>query len=142
MGSLVSFGEGDLGSLWDEYAAAHDGPSQKVICTEEAAPAQVSGFVASSTPFFSDFWFETDETAASIYNLPELRAYTTIGHNPDLRVRLIHGRADGRAMTDGAELFTAALEDAGYDVARFPQAGGHDSYFQQVIEQILALVEE
>jgi acetyl esterase/lipase len=142
LGSLVSFGEGDLSGLWDEYAATRDGPSQRVSCTDQAAPARVSGLVVSSTPFFSDFWFETEETAASVYYLPELRAYAAVGHNPDLQVRLIHGRADGRAVTDGAELFTAALGDAGYDVARFPQAGGHDSYFQQVIEQILALVEE
>ena len=135
LGSLVSFGEGNLGSLWDEYAAANDGPSQRVVCTDEEEAAQVSSLVASSTPFFSDFWFETEETAAAVYNLPELRAYTAIGHNPDLRVRLIHGRADGRAVTDGAELFTTALEEAGYDVARFPQSGGHDAYFQQVIEE-------
>jgi hypothetical protein len=142
LGSLVSFGEGDLQALWDEYAATQEGPPRQVDCAEEAKPAQVTGLVASSTPFFSDFWLETDAVADSAYNLQELKAYTTIGHNPDLKVRLIHGEIDTPSITEGAELFFSALEEAGYDVAHYPQSGGHDPYYQQVIDQILALAEE
>lgn len=142
LGSLISFSAGDLAAAWDEYAAVFDGPPQQVNCVEESPPPQVSDLVVSSTPFEADFWFGADENASEDPEISALRTLIAIGNNPELRVRIIHGNADRPEIVEGAELFTTALEEAGYDVARFPQAGPHSPYLEQVLEQIQALVDE
>ncbi len=45
-----------------------------------------------------------------------INPYSHIGSNPELRVRLVHGDADGTVSVEESIQFQQALEDAGYDV--------------------------
>jgi hypothetical protein len=57
---------------------------------------------------------------------PQLQEFlsSSIGANPDLKVRLIHGTSDHIPVEDAAE-FAALLTDAGHDVQLATFEGGH-----------------
>lgn len=144
LGSLVTFGQGDLQSLWDEYAAADNGPPQQVVCAEQVEPAEVQAFLGSGTLIFSDFWFGTELNDDPTAEVSELQEFAAIGHHPEMKVRLIYGEHDNYVDTVvvGSEHFAAALEESGYDVAIYRQDGPHEPFWDKVIEQILTLVQE
>jgi dipeptidyl aminopeptidase/acylaminoacyl peptidase len=51
--------------------------------------------------------------------------YGSIGENPDLRVRLLHGETDTVVPHNVSVAFEAVLAEAGYDVRLIPFDGGH-----------------
>lgn len=92
-------------------------------CTVESGSALPDSFVGVAGPYDSDLldpfmriFFGTDrvEDPAPWENG---NPHTHIGANPDLIVRLIHGRLDLLAPAGFAVGFHSALQDAGYDVA-------------------------
>lgn len=144
LGSLITLGQGDLQSLWDEYASVNGGPSQQIICAEQVQPAEVVAFIGSGTPVFSDFWFGTETNDDPTALVPELREYAAIGHGTETKVRLIYGEDDvhGSMVIEGSQSFAVALEEAGYDVAIYPQDGSHEPFWEKIIEQVLILTME
>lgn len=143
LGSLLSFSEGDIQEIWKAYAAENDGrPARQVQCSVEPEPAEIIGFVANSGPFPEELWFEDAENQDLSEPLELLRESVAIGNNPTLQVRLIHGVRDRTTPLEDAERFFNALEEAGYDVVFFKEQGGHEPFFQQVMDQIMGLVGE
>lgn len=141
LGSIISFAEGDLQGEWDAYAAANGGPAQRVECSTDAEPANIMGYVGNAGPYPADFWLgdpSTDECCAGF--LP-MQMFSAIGNNPDLAVRIIHGRDELVFPIETAERFAAALQDAGYDVKFLPQDGTHVLFEDQIVTQIQALGE-
>ena len=141
IGSIISFAEGDLLGEWDAYAAANDGPAQRVECSTDAEPANIKGFVGNSGAYHGDFWLgdpALDDWSAAF--LP-MQMISAVGNNPNLAVRIIHGRDDASEYTtfEAAERFAAALQDAGYDVDFLPQDGEHVVFEDEIIAQIQAL---
>ena len=49
----------------------------------------------------------------------------SIGENPDLRVRLLHGETDTVVQYEVSVAFEDVLAEAGYDVRLIPFDGGH-----------------
>jgi poly(3-hydroxybutyrate) depolymerase len=141
LGGMISFGEGDMQAALDAYAAEHDGPGQRVQCTADAGPAQVTGFVPASGSYPGDFYLGNGHIPEWTEVFAPVAGYTAVGHNPDLQVRLIHGKRDLEHNTAFADtqLFAAALEEAGYDVVLLPQPGYHESYQLEIVEQVKAL---
>jgi acetyl esterase/lipase len=135
LGSLVAFGEGDLQSRWQSFAEVSDGPPQQARCLAEAEPASIAGFVAGAGAFPGELWFASEAGPWA-----ELRQFAAIGQNLNLQVRLIHGRNDLTRPLKDAQAFYEALVEAGYDAAIFPQPGGHEPFYQVLIEQVQALV--
>jgi hypothetical protein len=144
LGSLITLGQGDLQSLWDEYASVNNGPSQQIICAEQVQPAEVVAFIGSGTPVFSDFWFGTEVNDDPTARVREPRDFATIGHNPGNKLRFIYGEHDWYAdmVVEGSQNLAVALEDFGYDVAIYPQDGSHEIFWEKVIEQVLILAME
>jgi predicted esterase len=143
LGSMISFVEGDLQGDWDAYAAANDGPAQRVACVANAQPAQVMGFVGSAGSYLPDFWLGDAPINEWSASFAPLQANSAIGNNPDLKVRIIHGEYDIEPRTnfENAQRFSDALQEGGYDVEFLPQFGGHSQFLPVVIEQVQALAE-
>jgi len=141
IGSLISFGEGDLEGMMDAYAAEHDGPAQRVNCTADSPPAQIAAFIPSSGAYPGDYWLGNGVNPEWTDLLAMLRDYSALGHNPDMKVRIIHGAQDFSYDTRfrDAETFAAALHDAGYDTEILPQKGSHESFQQTIIEAVFGV---
>jgi acetyl esterase/lipase len=142
LGSLLALGRDDVHALWEVAATSAGAPPQQVHCVTEAPLPQITGFVGSSGVYPPEHWVEQarDETTESPY--AQLTSFAAIGENPSLRVRLIQGSIDATAPLADAEIFEEALAAAGYDVALFAQQGGHEPYYQVVLAQLQALVQE
>ena len=143
LGSIVSIGDGDPTAVLDAYAAQNDVPDRRVDCLAAADPAQITAFIPSAGAYPGDFWLGNGDNPFYSELMAPLAEYTAVGHNPDLQVRILHGKNDraGDTAFDNAQAFADALQQAGYDVLFLPQDGAHESFQTQVIEQILALEE-
>ena len=117
-----------LEARWDEYAA-EGGPSRQVECEITDGSTHVDALVSMGGPY---------DVNVPIYDGKYGRAYqqeqdpelweflsSSIGANPDLKVRLIHGTSDYIPVEDPTE-FAALLTDAGYDVELVTFDGGHE----------------
>jgi acetyl esterase/lipase len=142
LGAIMALSEdGSVQEEWDMYAAANDGPPQQVRCAATAEPASITALVASAGSYADEFWLDGNELASLKEWHAPLKPIAAIGRNPELRVRLLHGKLDRSPFTnfDDAERFAQALEEAGYDVSFLPQNGAHESFQLEIIEQIRAL---
>lgn len=142
LGSMVSFSRDDLIHIIEDLDLEDGNPPQQANCAAEVDPAPITAYVGSGVNFPSEIWLESPEEGEAGGETAFLRQFVAIGQNPELRVRIILGNFDRGAPLENGEAFLAALQEAGYDAALFPQVGGHLPYYDVVIEQILALVEE
>ena len=120
------FGSG-IEARWEEYAVARGGPPRQVDCeitdgsTHVDAIVGIGGpygaFVGYEDPYGRDFMRERD---------PDLWEflYGSIGENPDLRVRLLHGET-ATIPYEVSVAFEVLLAEAGYDVRLIPFDGGN-----------------
>lgn len=141
LGSMMAFGEGDLAVLFNDYAKNEEDLQQRVACTAAAPPAAITAYVPTGGAFPGDFWLGNGVNAEWTPLLDPAREFSALGHNPGLKVRLLHGRQDFSYDTrfKDAETFAAALDEAGYDVAFLPQEGSHESFQLAIIDEVLAL---
>ncbi len=126
---------------WDEFAAA-SGPPRQFDCvvtdgsTHVDAVLPMGGSYDVFVPIFDGTWgraFQQEQFPAVHQFLS-----SSIGANPDLKVRLIHGTTDPISAEYAAEL-AETLTDAGYDVQFIPFEGGHvpppaELYLSTVLE--------
>ena len=117
----------DLEARWDEYAA-EGGPPRQVECVVTDGSTHVDALVGMAGPYdlFVPIFDAAYGRAYQQNRDPELWEFlsSSIGVNPDLKVRLIHGTSDWIPVGDAAE-FEALLSDAGYDVQFTTFDGGH-----------------
>jgi acetyl esterase/lipase len=142
LGAILALSEdGSVQEEWDSYAAANDGPPQQVRCAAAAEPAAITALVAGAGSYADEFWLDGNEVPSLKEWHAPLKSLAAIGHNPELVVRLLHGKSDHSPFTDfdDAERFAAALAEAGYDVTFLPQNGAHESFQTEIIEQVKAL---
>jgi hypothetical protein len=118
----------DLEAAWEEFAA-EGGPPGQVACEVTGGSTHVDALVGMSgaydvlAPIYDGKWGRSYQQEHD----PELGSFlaSAIGANPSLKVRLLHGEADGWIPYDNSTGFAAALADAGYDVEMIGFAGGH-----------------
>lgn len=121
------FGE-TLADRWDEYATTA-GPPRRFECevtggsTHVDAVIGMAGTYDLSMPIFDGMYGRAHQQEHN----PEMQEFlaSTIGANPDLTLRLIHGIYDDIPV-ENAEQFAEMLSAAGYDVQLTTWAGGHE----------------
>jgi hypothetical protein len=128
LGAHVALFGATLEARWDEYAA-EGGPPRQVECEVTDGSTHVDALVAMGgdndvyVPIYDGKYGRAYQQEQD----PELWEFlsSSIGVNPDLKVRLIHGTSDFIPVEDAAE-FAALLSDAGYDVELVTFDGGHE----------------
>ncbi len=131
-----------LEASWDGYAAA-GGPPRQVECAVTEGSTHVDGLVAMAGPYdvlvpiYDGRWGRVYQQEHD----PDLLHFlsSSIGANPDLTVRLIHGTADEVIPYENSVPFATALTNAGYDVGeviRF-EDGGHFAPSELAIPAIM-----
>lgn len=122
IGFEIALADPDAEQLWDEFVAAHGGPSRQYECVATGEPVPVTALVVTGAVRFADLW--PDAYAAD----PAVRDFVAttvrIGNNPDLVVRMIHGTADEEAPYALAERLATQLTEAGYDAELTTLQGG------------------
>jgi acetyl esterase/lipase len=117
-----------LEARWDEYAA-EGGPPRQVECEVSDGSTHVDALVGMAggydvyVPIYDGVYGRAYQQERD----PELQEFlsSSIGVNPDLKVRLFHGTSDWIPVEATAE-FATLLTDAGYDVEFVAFDGGHE----------------
>ena len=65
---------------------------------------------------------------------------SSIGANPDLKIRLLHGESDDRISYENSVEFAAVLTGVGYDVQVVPFEGGHWVPTELLIPTVMELI--
>ncbi len=108
-----------LEARWDEHAA-EGGPARQVECEATEGSTHVDALIGVAGPY--DVFVPTyDGKWGRAYQQehdPALWQFlsSSIGANPDLSVRLIHGTRDNVISYENSVEFATMLTDAGYDV--------------------------
>jgi predicted esterase len=140
---VALFGAG-LEARWDEFAA-EGGPPRQVECEAADGSTHVDALVTAAgtydvfVPTYDGKWGRAYQQERH----PELWTYlsSSVGLNPDLKIRLIHGETDELMPYENSVEFRAMLTDAGYDVPQilaFPW--GHYMPFDLAIETIQEVI--
>jgi pimeloyl-ACP methyl ester carboxylesterase len=136
----------DLEARWDEYAA-EGGPQQEVECVIPTGSTRVDALIAIGGAY--DHFVPAWDGPVGIYGRsyqqerdPELWQflYGSIGANPGLEVRLIHGSTDTIIPPEMAAEFAAVLAEAGYDVEVETFEGGHTLPVDIAISTIMDVI--
>jgi predicted esterase len=135
----------DLEARWDEFAAT-GGPPRQVECEVIDGSTHVDAVVGMAGPYdlFVPIYDGGYGRAYQQERDPELQEFlsSSIGANPDLKVRLIHGELDGAIPYGNSVEFAAALTDAGYEVGEvIPFDGGHTVPTELATPTIMELIE-
>ena len=117
--ALAALFGAELEARWDEYAAA-GGPPRQVECEVTEGSTHVDALVGMNSPYevfvpiFDGGYGRTHQQALD----PEMQEFlsSSIGANPDLKIRLIHAESDTVVPYSSSVEFATALTDAGYDV--------------------------
>ena len=131
-----------LEARWDEYGA-EGGPPRQVECEVNDGSTHVDALVSIAGPY--DLYVPIyDGMYGRAYQQerdPELQEFlaSSIGVNPDLKVRLFHGTSDWLPMENTTE-FAALLTDADYDVEFVEYDGGHEVPTELAIPAIMELI--
>ncbi len=121
MGSLVALAGEALDQQWDALASESGEPARQATCVAPDGSALVDGFVGIGGPYgrfdqlrneMPDLWSVVSQSAH-------------VGENPELRVRLLHGKTDSTVPIAASENFSAMLSSAGYDVELLRFDSGH-----------------
>jgi hypothetical protein len=134
-----------LEARWDEYAA-EGGPPRQVECEVTEGSTHVDALVgmAGAYDVFVPIYGETMwGRAYQQEHDPELWEFlsSSIGANPNLTIRLIHGTTDGSFPYENSAEFAALLTDADYDVQLATFDGGHSvpptDLYSSTIKEVL-----
>lgn len=141
LGAQAALFGATLEARWDEYAA-QGGPPRQVECEVTDGSTHVDAVIGMGGDYdvFVPIYDGKYGRAYQQERDPELWEFlsSSIGANPDLKVRLIHGTSDFIPVADATE-FTELLTDAGYDVELTTFDGGHviappETLFPTVVE--------
>lgn len=119
----------NLEARWDEFAA-EGGPPRMVECEVTDGSTHVDALVGMAGRYdvFVPIYDGVHGRAYQQERDPELWEFlsSSIGANPDLQIRLIHGESDDKIPFENSVGFAAGLTDAGYNVGEvIPFEGGH-----------------
>ncbi|MCP4375612.1 MAG: hypothetical protein GY794_05495 [bacterium] len=118
----------ELEQQWEHFASQQGGPPRQVRCEVTEGPVHVDALVGIAGPYgafvgydgkWGREWLQANDPA-----LWEL-LYSAVGKNPELKVRLLHGKRDSTIPLEVASAFEAVLLEAGYDVELISFDGGH-----------------
>ena len=138
--SHVALAGETVGRRWEEYAASRGGPPRQVDCEVSQGSTHVDalvgiagaydGFVGYDGKYGREFMQEKD---------PDLwkMLYGCIGENPDLKVRLLHGKTDSVIPYENSVEFEATLAEAGYDVKLIQFSGGHTAPLELTVQTVM-----
>jgi acetyl esterase/lipase len=133
-----------LEASWDEYAA-EGGPPHQVDCEVTEGSTHVDALVGMAgiydvfVPVYDGHYGRAYQQERD----PEQWSFlsSSIGANPDLKIRLLHGESDGDIPYENSVEFAAMLTDAGYDVGEvIAFDGGHWVPTELVIPTVMELV--
>ena len=136
----------DLEARWDEYAAA-GGPPRQVECEVTDGSTHVDAVVGMNSPYevFVPIFDGGYGLTHQQYLDPEMQEFlsSSIGVNPDLKIRLIHAESDMVVPYSSSVDFAAALTDAGYDVGEVIAFDGEHHWVppEVAIPTIMELIE-
>ena len=141
-GAQVALVGDEVDPLWQEFAALRGGPLPQIDCEVSGVSAHVDGFVGVAGVYlgyagkYGSAWLQSQD--------PQLwgTLFSSLGQNPDLKVRLIHGEGDGDIPFQDAADFAALLQEAGYDVQLIPFDGGHTVPLELTAQTILELTRD
>jgi hypothetical protein len=145
VGSHVALFGASLDRRWEEYAAARGGPPRQVDCevgqgsTHVDALVGIAGaydaFVGYDGKYGREYMQEKD---------PDLwkMLYSSIGENPDLKVRLLHSETDFQVPYENSVEFETTLTEAGYDVELIQFRGGHSAPLELTVQTVLDVIRE
>jgi predicted esterase len=121
MGSLVALAGESLDQQWDALALESGEPARQVDCVALEGSAHVDGFVGIGGSYgrFDPLRYEMPD----LWSVVSQSAH--VGENPELRVRLLHGKTDSMVPIEASEDFSNLLASAGYDVGLFRFDSGH-----------------
>jgi predicted esterase len=126
--AIAALSGSGIEARWEEYAVAQGGPPRQVDCEITDGSTHVDAFVGLAGTYSVNVGFEEfygrDFMQARDPDLWEF-LYGSIGENPDLRVRLLHGETDTVVPYNESAAFEVVLAEAGYDVRLIPFDGGH-----------------
>ena len=140
--SHVALAGEDFDRVWGQYAESGGGPPAQFECIVSDASTRVDGlmgvagtydtFVGYEGKYGRDFLLERE---------PELweMLHGTVGLNPDLWVRLLHGVDDLIVPFENSAAFAALLAEAGYDVELVEFAGGHITPGDLTLDTVMEL---
>ena len=145
LGAHVALFGADLEARWDEYAAA-GGPPRQVECEVNDGSTHVDALVGMNGPYdvfvpiFDGRYGRTHQQFLD----PELQEFlsSSIGVNPDLKIRLIHAESDVVVPYEASVNLAAMLTDAGYDVGEVIAFDGEHHWVpaELVIPTIMELI--
>ena len=134
----------DFDRVWDELAESGGGPPALYDCTVAGAPTHVDGFVGIAGLYDAAVGHEGRYGRDVLQEYePELweMLHGTVGLNPELRVRLLHGDDDLLVPFENSVAFAAVLAEAGYDVDLVEFAGGHIAPGDLTLETAIGLLQ-
>jgi hypothetical protein len=134
-----------LDRRWEEFAASRGGPPRQVDCEMSEGSTHVDALVGIAGAYDAfvgyDGWYGREWMQEQDPDLWEM-FYSSIGNNPDLIIRLIHGKLDGKIPCENAVEFEATLAEAGYDVKLIQFVGGHTVPLELTVQTVMEVVRD
>ena len=133
--------EDNVMSVWDDYAANHDGPSQQLSCVAQGVSAEVDVFVGYAGGY-RVFELVDDPDLEDL--LAVLSPDTHIGANSDLVIRMLAGTMDGIVPEPIQQRhldLSRLLIENGYDTTYTMVEAGHfltDASHDPILEAVVA----
>ena len=132
----------NLEGRWEEFARTRDGPPRQVDCETSEGSTQVDAFVGMAGAYDGFVGYDGKwgrewirERDPALWQL----LYSSVGEDPGLKVRLLHGDADWLPYENSVE-FEGTLADAGYDVTLIPFTGGHSMPSELAVPTIMEVI--
>jgi dienelactone hydrolase len=138
--SHVALAGESVGRRWEEYAASRGGPPRQVGCEVSQGSNHVDALVGIAGPYDAFVGYDGEYGREFLQEKdPDLWKlfYDSIGENPDLIVRLLHGKTDSVVPYENSVGFEATLAEAGYDVKLIQFSGGHSPPLELTVQTVM-----
>lgn len=145
LASQVALSSESFDGIWAAYAEGGGGPPQQLDCTLSDASTHVDALVGIGGGYDSHTGYEGLTPYGKAFHEqrePDHWAFLQgiIGLHPEVRVRLLHGDADGAIPFENSVIFETLLTEAGYEVELIEFEGGHFVPVDLVVETVMDLV--
>lgn len=139
VGFELALSDPNAEQAWDAFVAREGGPERQYECVASDASVPLTALVVTGSARMVDIW--PDTYAAD----PKLREFVDatnrIGNNPGLKVRMIHGTADGEVPFAIAEGLAKRLRAAGYDAELTTiEEGAHMANDDLVVAKVMEVL--